>query len=236
MVNAGPHRMGSRACLARASYASMVNRVCRTRSQGREPGQSAHRAVYHVDRRDYCSHLRNLPVRYVVWCLIAANRLHWRHEKSRHQQRLVSLCRCCRGSDCHRNWPVVFRYVVCRMSAARIMPSERDGGQTESPGICAGVSGQQCEISSYLSAADADRYCMKEGPDLRPALPAQTPAVWTTRRLFADDYFRAELTLEKVVLSLLPRPWTTAMIATEMPAAIRPYSIAVAPDSSWAKR
>jgi hypothetical protein len=38
--------------------------------------------------------------------------------------------------------------------------------------------------------------------------------------------------LENVVLSWVPRPFTTAMIATEMPAAIKPYSIAVAPDSS----
>jgi len=83
---------------------------------------------------------------------------------------------------------------------------------------------------------DADRHCMKEGPNLRPALPAQTPAVWTTRSFFADDYFRAVLTLLKVDFRLVPRPWTTAMIATEMPAAIRPYSIAVAPDSSRAKR
>ena len=33
-------------------------------------------------------------------------------------------------------------------------------------------------------------------------------------------------------LRLAPRPFTIAMIASEMPAAIRPYSIAVAPDSS----
>jgi hypothetical protein len=33
-------------------------------------------------------------------------------------------------------------------------------------------------------------------------------------------------------LRLLPKPLTTAMIARAMPAAIRPYSIAVAPDSS----
>src|SRR6516165_5809945 len=42
--------------------------------------------------------------------------------------------------------------------------------------------------------------------------------------------------LLNVVISLVPRPFTTAMIATEMPAAIRPYSIAVAPDSSFTKR
>src|SRR5580698_1214958 len=49
-------------------------------------------------------------------------------------------------------------------------------------------------------------------------------------------YLRAVETLEKVFFRLVPRPWTTAMIATEMPAAMRPYSIAVAPDSSFTKR
>jgi len=34
----------------------------------------------------------------------------------------------------------------------------------------------------------------------------------------------------KLVLSAVPNPFTTAMIASEMPAAIKPYSIAVAPD------
>jgi hypothetical protein len=32
---------------------------------------------------------------------------------------------------------------------------------------------------------------------------------------------RAVETLEKVFFRLVPRPWTTAMIATEMPAAMR---------------
>ena len=40
----------------------------------------------------------------------------------------------------------------------------------------------------------------------------------------------------KVVFSFEPRPCTTAMMATEMPAAIRPYSMAVAPYSSVTKR
>src|SRR5579863_1205094 len=39
----------------------------------------------------------------------------------------------------------------------------------------------------------------------------------------------------KVEFSLLPRPFTTAIMATEMPAAMRPYSMAVAPDSSFMK-
>jgi hypothetical protein len=44
-------------------------------------------------------------------------------------------------------------------------------------------------------------------------------------------YFSWVEMLLKLVLSLVPIVLTTAMMATEMPAAIRPYSIAVAPDS-----
>jgi hypothetical protein len=36
----------------------------------------------------------------------------------------------------------------------------------------------------------------------------------------------------KRALSLVPSPFTTEIIASEMPAAINPYSMAVAPDSS----
>src|SRR6202023_1878582 len=52
----------------------------------------------------------------------------------------------------------------------------------------------------------------------------------------AFAYFSEVLIEENWVFSLVPRPLTTAMIASEMPAAIRPYSIAVAPDSSFTKR
>jgi len=41
--------------------------------------------------------------------------------------------------------------------------------------------------------------------------------------------------VEKVDVNFEPRPFTTAMIATEMPAAISPYSMAVAPVSSRRK-
>jgi hypothetical protein len=37
--------------------------------------------------------------------------------------------------------------------------------------------------------------------------------------------------LVNLVFGEVPRVFTTAMMAIEMPAAIRPYSIAVAPDS-----
>src|SRR4029078_4765173 len=49
-------------------------------------------------------------------------------------------------------------------------------------------------------------------------------------------YLSELLMLLNLVFRLLPRPLTTAMIASEMPAAIRPYSIAVAPDSSFTIR
>jgi hypothetical protein len=49
-------------------------------------------------------------------------------------------------------------------------------------------------------------------------------------------YFSEVLIEENLVLSFTPIPFTTAMIAREMPAAINPYSMAVAPDSSARNR
>jgi hypothetical protein len=52
-------------------------------------------------------------------------------------------------------------------------------------------------------------------------------------------YFSAVDTLVKVVLRLEPTPATATMIAIEIPAAMRPYSIAVAPRSfrrNWSNR
>ena len=48
-------------------------------------------------------------------------------------------------------------------------------------------------------------------------------------------YFSELLTVVKVPLSAVPRPLTAAMMAMAMPVAIRPYSIAVAPDSFFRK-
>ena len=45
-------------------------------------------------------------------------------------------------------------------------------------------------------------------------------------------YFNEVLMAVNLVLSLVPSPFTAAIMASEMPAAISPYSIAVAPDSS----
>jgi hypothetical protein len=49
-------------------------------------------------------------------------------------------------------------------------------------------------------------------------------------RSSADGYFNAVLIAAYDALSVVPRPFTAAMMASEIPAAIRPYSIAVAPD------
>jgi hypothetical protein len=46
-------------------------------------------------------------------------------------------------------------------------------------------------------------------------------------------YFREVLIELNMVLRLLPRPLITAIIASAIPAAISPYSMAVAPDSSF---
>ena len=75
---------------------------------------------------------------------------------------------------------------------------------------------------------------------LGQARPANEKAPANSRSLYnefaAPDYFSWVEMLEKVVFSLVPRPLTTAMIATEMPAAMRPYSMAVAPELSFTKR
>jgi len=49
--------------------------------------------------------------------------------------------------------------------------------------------------------------------------------------MLAEAYFNWVETEVKVVFKLTPRPFTVAMIAMEIPAAIRPYSMAVAPSS-----
>jgi hypothetical protein len=50
---------------------------------------------------------------------------------------------------------------------------------------------------------------------------------------FLDFYLSDVETLLKVAFKFVPSACTVAMIATAMPAAINPYSIAVAPDRSF---
>ena len=51
-----------------------------------------------------------------------------------------------------------------------------------------------------------------------------------------NDYFSELLTDVNTPLRLVPRPFTAAMIAIEIPAAMSPYSMAVAPVSSRQSR
>jgi len=48
----------------------------------------------------------------------------------------------------------------------------------------------------------------------------------------SPDYFSEPLRSVNLVLRVVPRVLTAAIMASAIPAAIRPYSIAVAPDSS----
>jgi hypothetical protein len=54
--------------------------------------------------------------------------------------------------------------------------------------------------------------------------------------LLRERYYTAVDIAENVALSLVPIPLMTEMMATAMPAAISPYSMAVAPDSSRKNR
>ena len=79
--------------------------------------------------------------------------------------------------------------------------------------------GQKVDISpdQLWRKNERDRALGAPGPKMPPEM---------------GDYFSELLMVSKFELSLLPRPLTAVMIAIEIPAAIRPYSMAVAPDSS----
>jgi len=55
---------------------------------------------------------------------------------------------------------------------------------------------------------------------------------WPRPEMGGGNYFKELLIEVNFSFMVVPRPFTTVMIASAMPAAIRPYSIAVAPESS----
>ena len=63
----------------------------------------------------------------------------------------------------------------------------------------------------------------------------QRPPAPGLRRLRkgSERHLSEAIDVGELVFRLVPRPLTTAMIASEIPAAIKPYSIAVAPNSSF---
>jgi hypothetical protein len=87
--------------------------------------------------------------------------------------------------------------------------------------------------------------CASEGGRCRGILPGETISrvggLSARRKLAAkykrgvSSYFTAVEIDPNVVLRLVPTPFTAAMRATAMPDAMRPYSMAVAPDSSLRK-
>src|SRR5207253_5964413 len=68
-----------------------------------------------------------------------------------------------------------------------------------------------------LAQNEGDRALGAPGPEMPPDM---------------GDYFSEVLMVLKLVVSWVPTPCTALMIAIAIPAAIRPYSMAVAPDSS----
>jgi hypothetical protein len=71
--------------------------------------------------------------------------------------------------------------------------------------------------AATLAQNERDRALDAPGPEMPPEM---------------GDYLSELLMVLKFVDSWVPRPFTAVMIAIAIPAAIRPYSMAVAPDSS----
>src|SRR2546430_11680392 len=72
---------------------------------------------------------------------------------------------------------------------------------------------------------------------IHSSLDAKGPGSPRPLLCFRDTaYFRLVEMNWNLVLRVVPMPLTATMITTEIPAAIRPYSMAVAPDSSFTKR
>jgi hypothetical protein len=65
--------------------------------------------------------------------------------------------------------------------------------------------------------------------------PAKLAGAFSIMHVLLDYLSWVEM-LVNLVFNVEPRPFTTAIIATEMPAAMRPYSMAVAPELSFTKR
>src|SRR5262249_42540435 len=76
--------------------------------------------------------------------------------------------------------------------------------------------------------------CVRRHPQLHFRDGAHYPAI-AAANCSASDYFKAVETDVNVVLRDVPRLCTTAMIVTDIPAAMSPYSMAVAPELSVKK-
>ncbi len=77
------------------------------------------------------------------------------------------------------------------------------------------------------------RFVERRHATKNPALEGRGTRSQSPKPIYLPAVASCEEMLEKVLLSWEPSVLTTVMMATEMPAAIRPYSIAVAPDLSF---
>jgi len=92
-----------------------------------------------------------------------------------------------------------------------------------------GSSGWDEKVSQEASASIAP---IKSKMQLRFGQGKGETKAQSSLAFLAAPYFNDVLIELNMVFRLLPRPLTATIIAIEMPAAIRPYSIAVAPLSS----
>src|SRR6202158_6343649 len=94
------------------------------------------------------------------------------------------------------------------------------------------------QITSRMLAVRLADENFNAGKHVHPVKNKKAPAIGRSLCSSFDglDYLSWVEMLENLLFKLVPRPLTTAIIATEMPAAMRPYSIAVAPELSFTKR
>jgi hypothetical protein len=109
-------------------------------------------------------------------------------------------------------WPVLMQ--ASAAPVARWEPTVRIRDLPESKRPWRGMGCARAIAEKGLSSSGVHKRSAPPGADFRVA------------------YFSEVLIESKLVLSLEPTPCTAVMMAIAMPAAIRPYSIAVAPDSS----
>jgi hypothetical protein len=111
------------------------------------------------------------------------------------------------------------------LTAGLIWRTNRRHQKVTAPGMIPFHTGLEFEAKACRGGSHREglhKSALYKGQGLRPEpLP---------HSLAAGSYFNVVLIVENDVLSVEPMPLTAAMMASAIPAAIRAYSIAVAPD------
>src|SRR4051812_39870765 len=121
------------------------------------------------------------------------------------------------------------RYFSCKEKQREC---QRHADQRRRDLIVAAACRRPCRTSRR---AASERRILRELLSAKNGKGPGLPRAFAARQS-APVYFSDVLIEVNLVFRLEPRPFTTVMIASEMPAAIRPYSMAVAPDWSFTKR